>query len=45
MNKNVSDKIDIDIVKERPLHDVLASKIVEIGICREVVFEGFLARL
>ena len=36
MNKNVSDKIDIDIVKERPLHDVLASIHLEIGICHAV---------
>ena len=40
MNENVNDKIDIDILKERPLHDVLASKNVAIGICREVMFEG-----
>ena len=36
MNENVSDKIDIDIVKERPLHDVLASIHLEIGICHAV---------
>ena len=40
MNENVNDKIDIDILKERPLHDVLASIFVVIGICREVVLDG-----
>ena len=36
MNENVNDKIYIDILKERPLHDVLASISVEIGICHAV---------
>ena len=36
MNENVSYEIDIDILKERPLHDVLASIHVEIGICHAV---------
>ena len=36
MNEDVNDKIDIDILKERPLHDVLASIRVEIGFCHAV---------
>ena len=36
MNENANDKIDIDISKERPLHDVPASICVEIGICHAV---------
>ena len=32
MNENANDKIDIDISKERPLHDVPASICVEIGV-------------
>ena len=35
MNENVNDKIDIDILKERPLHDVLAF-IEAMGICPTV---------
>ena len=40
MDENANDKIDIDILKERPLHDVLASIFVVISSCREVVLDG-----
>jgi len=41
MKKKCKEKIDIDILIERPLHDLLASIFVVIGICREVVLDGF----